>query len=456
MGSTADLEKPTPLAPRPPAIPTLATLARQRTLDDATLTRTRLEVHQRKRESHRAPRDGFDPLKLAQVGWGIVTAAGAAPEVREALEPLVAWRKAQATKTEARRFAELEYRPGDSAVSFLTEYEADLDAADPADMPYYLLLVGSPKEISFEFQYQLDIEYAVGRLDFERVEDYAQYAEAVVAREKAAATRARERPWKFGVFAPRSDDITTRIHDELVLPLLKRFEARPVRGWQRSAALGEDASVGWISEDLKSADFLFTGCHGWGLPADDPQQRECMGALLDHELQALSAADLDPDLALDGLVAFFFTCASGGTPRFDDFEDLDIGPKPLAKEAFTARLPQQLLLQGAGAVLAHVGRAWTYSFTGQGGRTQINAFEDTLRRILRGCPVGFAAEIFNHRHVRLAADLVLVRELEQRNGLGSDRELADLFCGMRDARNFVVLGDPAVRLAVPASGGRRG
>lgn len=437
------------------SVSTLATLARQRVLDDETLIRTRLEVHQRKRESHRAPRDGFDPLKLAQVGWGIVTAAGAAPEVREALEPLVAWRKAQATKVAVRRFAELEYRPGDSAVSFLTEYEAELDGADPADMPYYLLLVGSPEEIPFEFQYQLDVEYAVGRLDFERAEDYAKYAQAVVARERAAVARAPERPWTYGVFAPSSDDITARIHDELVLPLLKRFDGRPARGWQRAEALAADASVTWFSETLKSADFLFTGCHGWGLELGHPQQRECMGALLDHGRQAFSAAEVDPELTLDGLVAFFFTCASGGTPRYDDFEELESGPKELAKAPFTARLPQQLLLQGAGAVLAHVGRAWTYSFAGQGGRTQINAFEDTLRRILRGCPVGFAAEIFNHRHVRLAAELVIVRELEQRGGRSSDCELADLFCGLRDARNFVVLGDPAVRLAVPTAGGRR-
>ena len=106
---------------------------------------------------------------------------------------------------------------------------------------------------------------------------------------------------------------------------------------------------------------------------------------------------------------------------------------------------------GSLAVIGHVESAWPCSIRWPGiEEPQIQAFEDALTSLLQGERVGAAMEVFGERYAELSA--ALSRELQEiHNGQRSEdpERLASVWTACNDARNYVVLGDPAVRLVVP-------
>jgi hypothetical protein len=405
----------------------------------------------------RGPKEGVDPLCLDQAGWGIILPEGSQAEaLAEALSPLLELRRSQATD---RHYRQLTYLPGESKNHFLGRYGAGPGPADPEKLPYYLLLVGDPEAIPFRFQYQLDVQYALGRLHFDTLEEYHQYAQSVLAAEKGASDLARRAVF-FGVCNP-DDPATSLSADHLVIPLADQFRTS---NWEIRTCTAEDATKAELARVLggeATPAFLFTACHGIGFPATDNRQRSHQGALLCQDWPGptnwkgpilsdhfFSATDVGEGASLNGLIAFHFACYGAGTPKWDEFRPHQEpkGRRELAPNSFISQLPQRLLGHprgGALAVIGHVDRAWTYSFRWDDGGRQLAAFESVVRRILGGVPVGFAMEYFNQRYAELSTDLS--EELEDAEDGADDETLCKLWTARNDARNYVVLGDPAVR-----------
>ena len=125
-----------------------------------------------------------DPTNPARAGWAIVFPAGASPELRAAVQPLIDRRKIVVPPD---RCKVLEYRPGEGMRKWLPRYGVAPASVLPMKVPYYVTLVGGPNDIPYDFQYLLDVEYAVGRLAFDTPDQCRQYAESVVAYETASA-----------------------------------------------------------------------------------------------------------------------------------------------------------------------------------------------------------------------------------------------------------------------------
>jgi hypothetical protein len=126
-------------------------------------------------------------------------------------------------------------------------------------------------------------------------------------------------------------------------------------------------------------------------------------------------------------------------------------PRRLAPGPFLSALPSKLLTHpngGALAVLAHVERAWAYSFLGDRGGSQAQGFRDVIGRLLRGERIGQATDVFNTRWAALSVQLAEAHLDLSRGADISLKALGRMWVARDDARNFMILGDPAVRLRV--------
>ncbi len=413
-----------------------------------------------------------DQTNLAETGWAVIFGAKdeRAPAIREALKPLLDLRKEQATQDDERFYQEYMraagYRPADSYLDFLGRDPRNMGPgpANPAKVPYYLLIVGGPETIPYRFQYQLDVQYAVGRIFFDTLEEYAQYAESVVAAE-TGDLRLPRRARFFGV-KNQHDRATEMSAKELVRPLVEAMSDKQP-SWD-SQFIGQATKA--RLETLLGGDgtpvLFFSASHGMGFPKGDPRQLKHQGALLCEDWPGprewhdpipeafyFSADDVASNARLAGTMAFFFACYGAGTPKLDQFAHRAFDePAEIAPHAFIARLPQRLLGHpkgGALAVVGHVERAWGYSFLWSGAGRQLQVFQDTLDQLMAGYPVGAALEWFNERHAELS--VVLASEIEEVNEFDKRRDdvkLAGMWTANNDARGYVIIGDPAVRLSV--------
>jgi hypothetical protein len=273
---------------------------------------------------------------------------------------------------------------------------------------------------------------------------------------------------QLAIFSTRHDfDLATQaLCDQVAKPLVteinvppdvaeRRFHIQPFLAGDATRATLERILRGDVANGPPAV--LFTGSHGMCFRGDDGRQADSQGALVcqdwegyGHILpqQYFAFANVPADANIHGMIHFLFACYGAGWPQFDDYQRTSDAPVPIAPKPALARLPQALLAHpkgGALAVIGHVDRAWTHSFRSVGGGTQLQAFTDVLGSVMQGDRLGWAMDQFNTRWGTLSIELLRILD-QMRMGMTAPVDLGLQWVARDDARNYIVFGDPAVRL----------
>ena len=404
----------------------------------------------------------LDPKKITDSGWAVLFACDADPAIKAALDPLLKLREEQVANPGYFKIFEGKQGvlPDQTAINWLAGKGVGLATVDPENgIPYHLLIVGSPARISFEFQYTLDLQWSVGRLDFDTPAEYAAYAKAVVDYETSAEVRQKK---TAVMWMPANGDLATNLLcNDVGLPFLQKPVGKK-QGFVLTTFLATQATKDTLRNIFTGTPpaLLFTGSHGLEVGPQDPtDQRERQGALVTQEWRpgnpvgngaCFAAADLPADVDLRGMIHVIFACFGGGCPEADNYPDAGVAAKPLIDHAIVGRLPQRLLAKGALAVVGHIDRAWSFSFQTGSGLPQNQLLRSILEGIMLGFPVGYAMDVENLQWGTYAALLGIA--LGPSPVGPAPAALANLVIARDDARNYALFGDPAVRLRVDKMG----
>jgi hypothetical protein len=419
--------------------------------------------------------DDVDLTDPRSAGWAVVIASDAPPEARAAADRLFEHRRDQ-IGVPADRCKRFEYPAGRPLQGWLASIGAHASDVVPTRLPYYVTLVGGPEAIPFEAQSRLEAHYAVGRLAFDDPEGYGRYVASLIDYEWSAAVPTAREIAYWGT-RNRGDIATGLSCDYLIRPLFGGIaasgdqpEERAIageRGFRSLCLTGPEATRAGLVDLLHGRSgsgrpaVLFTASHGLGWRKPHPDQEARQGALLCQDWPGLgtpprpehylAGTDIGDDARVHGLVAFLFACYGAGTPTTDHFPSTRAsGPAELATRPFVAALPQRLLSHPAGgalAVIGHVELAWACSIRPPQLGASLHPFRNFLSKILRGWPVGHAIRDFGDRASDAASRLVDAFDAGARP---DDAQLAATWIERNDARNYVLLGDPAARLRVEA------
>ncbi len=387
---------------------------------------------------------------ISSAGWAVIFPKDISQDVQEGLAPLLQYRRAQASRNHDHYYRTLDYFPGDTKQEFFRRYGIEVGTVHPDQLPYYILIIGDPETVPFEFQVELGTQYAVGRLDFLSSQDYWQYAQNVINCEQG---QNHVRPDVTLFHAHHTDRRGVELIPEGFINDLAVNLLRMRDGWNINLINpGRKVDLGRLLRDGCAPALLFISSPGLFLPNGHPLQRENQGAILCQEWpgpgQGTDAShyfgreDLHDSSNFQGMIAFNIGNFSAGTSRTAPRKYLG-NYVTQAPRSFVSSFSQRLLAHpngGALAIIAHLDRSRILPPSLDLGR--YFHIELLLRDLMSGSSVGRAMDRLRTRIAELSLELSKP-QIERGRDSTHRIEWERIYTSQ-----YIALGDPATGLAV--------
>jgi hypothetical protein len=363
--------------------------------------------------------------------------------------------------------------------------------------PYYLCLLGSPEQASLEFQQTVVHSTYIGRIHFEKsngdvdLDGYAEYVKKVVKYARSGFTK--ERPDLQYYVAPDGSKATRNAAPKLVSPSMEMSQrvidkgilSANVRQIDANSVDAFIAANACLSADGKPRpSVLLSVSHGLGGSQDDfgsfDAQRLRQGALVLGPKEVLDAEAIVGKTFLPGGLWLLFACFGAGTPAtseyyrwlkqlaeagvYRDAAAAVLGSLAISGTGFISALPQAALRNPNGplAVIGHIDLSWNFSYVNPTDpkESRSGKFTKALHAMADGARVGSAhdelTEEFRVANFQLSSmyDSAESARINNRTDSTDLKERGQIWMLRNDLRGYVLLGDPAVRLAQaePAEG----
>jgi hypothetical protein len=336
--------------------------------------------------------------------------------------------------------------------------------AGRGELPIYLLLAGSPTELPWDLQFQLNHVCYTGRLDLDET-GLGNYVEAALGEWAAAAVDSTS-PLMWAV-QHEAGDITWLMRQGVAERALARWRTDEQVGDRAVGLRDGDATCAGLTAALaeRRPGVVVTTSHGMtGSDSDPAWQGETLGWLVDAEHALLDPARLLADWSPEGIVWYALACCSAGGSGRNQFDGL-LKPNSRAARAvervvglgpITAALPRALLgaAKPARAFIGHVEPAFDWTLRrADTGLVTTNSLVTTLYDEFfqaEPSPVGHAFRDYYRQSAALRSRWWTARQLT----VHATPPATALLCTLAgiDRQCTVILGDPAVApAAIPAT-----
>ncbi len=407
-----------------------------------------------------------------EVGWGIVLPEK--PGLLEDAHGLASNAPAPIRALLAARAPAPVFRVGsDWRAGFLRGYDAEGRPKDysvvgskigtgPGCVPQYLLIVGSPEDIPWEVQYDLQLRRFVGRLDLPS-DGLARYVEALLGDwDSIGPSPSHTLGWSVD---HGGGDITTTMRHAVGRMIASGFltdsttpelalGARFITGAEASHAALQEAIVG------HRPSLIYTTSHGATMPLDDAAaMRAQLGLPVDADFTTADPAALASGGGAAGAIWYAHACCSAGSTGRSAFDGVlaagSHGARVVSAVAacgdVTAPLPRALLgaQRPLRAFVGHVEPTFDWSIVQPETKQHLGpSLRETFHRnLFLGQPVGMALDAVRQTGAAFLHSYDILREMViSEDARGEMGRLLALQLAARDWRSIVLLGDPTCRI----------